>query len=108
VVTEYSFFAPRASSRRGPKRYTTGRALAPLNVMHCPVLPNLTASVFIKVDESGLHQECEVWLAKLPPHAPISHYQHNDTQDTCPEGLEGTAPAPIQKARTWDARWSSR
>lgn len=44
-----------------------------VNAMH------ITASVFINDDESGLHQDYEVWLEKLAPHAPISQYQHNRT-----------------------------
>jgi secondary thiamine-phosphate synthase enzyme len=43
------------------------------NAMH------ITASVFINDDESGLHQDYEVWLEKLAPHAPVSQYRHNDT-----------------------------
>ncbi|HDY89535.1 MAG TPA: YjbQ family protein [bacterium] len=43
------------------------------NAMH------ITASVFINDDESGLHQDYEVWLEKLAPHEPISQYQHNRT-----------------------------
>ena len=44
-----------------------------VNAMH------ITASVFINDDERGLHQDYEVWLEKLAPHAPISQYRHNDT-----------------------------
>jgi secondary thiamine-phosphate synthase enzyme len=40
---------------------------------------NITASVFINDDESGLHADFEKWLEGLAPHEPISHYQHNDT-----------------------------
>jgi secondary thiamine-phosphate synthase enzyme len=47
--------------------------LALVNAMH------ITASVFINDDERGLHQDYEVWLEKLAPHAPISQYRHNDT-----------------------------
>lgn len=43
------------------------------NAMH------ITASVFINDDESGLHHDYEVWLEKLAPHAPTSHYHHNRT-----------------------------
>jgi secondary thiamine-phosphate synthase enzyme len=43
------------------------------NAMH------ITASVFINDDESGLHDDYEVWLEKLAPHAPVSQYRHNDT-----------------------------
>ncbi len=31
---------------------------------------NITASVFINDDESGLHQDYEVWLEKLAPEKP--------------------------------------
>jgi secondary thiamine-phosphate synthase enzyme len=44
-----------------------------VNAMH------ITASVFINDDESGLHQDYEVWLEGLAPHEPINHYRHNDT-----------------------------
>ncbi len=44
-----------------------------VNAMH------ITASVFINDDESGLHEDYEVWLEKLAPHAPTSQYLHNRT-----------------------------
>jgi secondary thiamine-phosphate synthase enzyme len=44
-----------------------------VNAMH------ITASVFINDDESGLHHDFDVWLEKLAPHEPISHYRHNNT-----------------------------
>ena len=44
-----------------------------VNAMH------ITASVFINDDESGLHQDFEVWLEGLAPHEPISKYDHNLT-----------------------------
>lgn len=47
--------------------------LALVNSMH------ITSSVFINDDESGLHHDFEVWLERLAPHAPTSHYRHNDT-----------------------------
>ena len=40
---------------------------------------NITASVFINDDESGLHQDLDDWLEKLAPHEPVSHYRHNLT-----------------------------
>ena len=40
---------------------------------------HITASVFIKDDESGLHQDYDKWLEKLAPHEPVSKYRHNDT-----------------------------
>ena len=33
---------------------------------------NITASVFINDDESGLHQDYEKWLEKLAPEKPVS------------------------------------
>jgi len=44
-----------------------------VNAMH------ITASVFINDDEPGLHHDYEVWLEKLAPHEPVSHYHHNRT-----------------------------
>jgi secondary thiamine-phosphate synthase enzyme len=44
-----------------------------VNAMH------ITASVFINDDESGLHEDYDLWLEKLAPHAPIAQYQHNRT-----------------------------
>jgi secondary thiamine-phosphate synthase enzyme len=40
---------------------------------------NITASVFINDDESGLHKDYEDWLEQLAPHEPVSHYRHNRT-----------------------------
>ena len=40
---------------------------------------HITASVFINDDERGLHNDYEVWLERLVPHAPISQYQHSRT-----------------------------
>lgn len=37
---------------------------------------NITASVFINDDESGLHQDYEKWLEKLAPEKPYSQYAH--------------------------------
>jgi secondary thiamine-phosphate synthase enzyme len=49
--------------------------LALVNAMH------ITASVFINDDESGLHNDYEVWLEKLAPHEPVSQYRHNGYED---------------------------
>ena len=40
---------------------------------------NITSSVFINDNESGLHHDFDVWLEKLAPHEPISSYRHNNT-----------------------------
>lgn len=34
---------------------------------------HITASVFINDDESGLHQDYEVWLEKLAPEKPMAN-----------------------------------
>src|ERR1700687_3516116 len=44
-----------------------------VNAMH------ITASVFINDDEPGLHDDYELWLEKLAPHAPTTAYRHNRT-----------------------------
>jgi secondary thiamine-phosphate synthase enzyme len=46
-----------------------------VNAMH------ITASVFINDDESGLHQDYEVWLEMLAPEKPHSQYKHNGYED---------------------------
>src|SRR6185369_7130062 len=58
--------------------------LALVNAMH------ITASVFINDDESGLHQDYEVFLETLAPHEPTSNYKHNLTR-------EDTADAHIKR-----------
>jgi len=40
---------------------------------------DITASVFINGDESGLHSDYDEWLEHLAPHEPVSHYRHNRT-----------------------------
>ena len=42
---------------------------------------NITASVFINDDESGLHRDLERWLEKLAPEKPYSQYDHNGYED---------------------------
>jgi secondary thiamine-phosphate synthase enzyme len=46
-----------------------------VNAMH------ITASVFINDNESGLHNDYEVWLEKLAPEKPHSQYGHNGYED---------------------------
>lgn len=52
------------------------------NAMH------ISASVFINDDESGLHQDFEVWLEKLAPEKPHSQYQHNGYEDNADAHLK--------------------
>jgi secondary thiamine-phosphate synthase enzyme len=54
------------------------------NAMH------ITASVFINDDESGLHQDFEVWLEKLAPEKPYSQYRHNGYEDNADAHLKRT------------------
>ena len=56
--------------------------LALVNTMH------ITASIFINDDESGLHHDFDVWLEKLAPHEPVSHYRHNDGEDNADAHLK--------------------
>jgi secondary thiamine-phosphate synthase enzyme len=55
-----------------------------VNAMH------ITASVFINDDESGLHQDFEVWLEKLAPEKPYSQYRHNTAEDNADAHLKRT------------------
>ena len=55
-----------------------------VNAMH------ISASVFINDNESGLHQDFEVWLEKLAPEKPHSQYQHNGYEDNADAHLKRT------------------
>jgi secondary thiamine-phosphate synthase enzyme len=54
------------------------------NAMH------ITASVFINDDESGLHNDLEVWLEGLAPEKPHSRYKHNTYEDNADAHLKRT------------------
>lgn len=56
--------------------------MALVNAMH------ITASVFINDDESGLHNDFEVWLEKLAPEKPHSQYRHNGFEDNADAHLK--------------------
>ncbi|MFC1551401.1 secondary thiamine-phosphate synthase enzyme YjbQ [Candidatus Latescibacterota bacterium] len=58
--------------------------LALVNAMH------ITASVFINDDESGLHNDFEVWLEKLAPEKPYAQYRHNGYEDNADAHLKRT------------------
>ncbi len=53
-----------------------------INAMH------ITASVFINDDEPGLHHDFDVWLERLAPHEPVSHYRHNNGEDNADAHLK--------------------
>ena len=49
---------------------------------------NITASVFLNDDESGLHRDFERWLEKLAPEKPHSQYDHNGYEDNADAHLK--------------------
>jgi len=49
---------------------------------------NISASVFINDDESGLHRDFERWLEKLAPEKPHSQYDHNGYEDNADAHLK--------------------
>ena len=51
---------------------------------------NITASVFINDNESGLHRDMERWLEKLAPEKPHSQYDHNGYEDNADAHLKRT------------------
>jgi len=53
-----------------------------VNAMH------ITSSVFINDDESGLHNDFEIWLEKLAPENPHSLYRHNGYEDNADAHLK--------------------
>lgn len=55
-----------------------------VNAMH------ITASVFINDDESGLHNDFEMWLEGLAPEKPYERYQHNGFEDNADAHLKRT------------------
>jgi secondary thiamine-phosphate synthase enzyme len=58
-------------------------------IMLCNAM-HISASVFINDDESGLHQDFEVWLEKLAPEKPHSQYKHNGFEDNADAHLKRT------------------
>lgn len=51
---------------------------------------NITASVFINDDESGLHSDYDRWLEGLAPEKPYSQYAHNGYEDNADAHLKRT------------------
>jgi secondary thiamine-phosphate synthase enzyme len=51
---------------------------------------NITASVFINDNESGLHGDFERWLEKLAPEKPYDQYAHNGFEDNADAHLKRT------------------
>jgi len=51
---------------------------------------NITASVFINDNESGLHRDLERWLERLAPEKPHDQYDHNGYEDNADAHLKRT------------------
>jgi len=77
---------------------------------------NITASVFINDDESGLHHDYEVWLEKPAVGKPYSRYRHNGYGDNADAHLKRTimgreSVVAITKGKldfgTWEQIFSS-
>ena len=51
---------------------------------------NITASVFINDNESGLHRDFDTWLEKLAPEKPYNQYNHNGYEDNADAHLKRT------------------
>ncbi|HIU83249.1 MAG TPA: YjbQ family protein [Candidatus Faecicola pullistercoris] len=51
---------------------------------------NITASVFVNDDESGLHSDFEKWLEGLAPEKPYDRYAHNGFEDNADAHLKRT------------------
>ncbi|MHB8065946.1 MAG: secondary thiamine-phosphate synthase enzyme YjbQ [Ruminiclostridium sp.] len=49
---------------------------------------NITASIFINDDETGLHKDFEKWLETLAPEKPYSQYRHNGFEDNADAHLK--------------------
>ena len=49
---------------------------------------NITASVFINDNESGLHRDFERWLERLAPEKPHDQYDHNGYEDNADAHLK--------------------
>ena len=84
AIAEEHRFQMNVPARRGFVNITSDveRVVRESGVQEGMVLVNamhITASVFINDDEGGLHHDYEAWLERLAPHAPASHYRHNDT-----------------------------
>ena len=82
-------------SRRGLKNITSDvqKAIDESGIKEGLVLVNamnITASVFINDDESGLHRDYEKWLEKLAPEHPYDQYEHNWFENNADAHLKRT------------------
>ncbi|HUI68366.1 MAG TPA: secondary thiamine-phosphate synthase enzyme YjbQ [Nitrospirota bacterium] len=82
VPTRKAFINITPNVEKCLRESAINEGLALINAMH------ITASVFINDDESGLHHDFDVWLEKLAPHEPVSHYHHNNGEDNADAHLK--------------------
>ena len=73
INTRRAFINITPDVRRTVEGTKIMEGLCLVNAMH------ITASVFVNDNESGLHEDFEIWLEKLAPHAPTEQYKHNET-----------------------------
>ena len=79
---EFINITPKVESALRESGITEGLCL--VNAM------NITASIFINDDESGLHADLEKWLEKLAPEKPHNQYRHNGYEDNADAHLKRT------------------
>lgn len=80
--TRRAFINITSQVQQAIKESAVSEGLVLVNAMH------ITASVFINDDESGLHNDYEVWLEKLAPEKPYSQYHHNGFEDNADAHLK--------------------
>ena len=73
INTRRAFINITPDVRRTVEGSKIKEGLCLVNAMH------ITASVFINDNELGLHEDFDMWLEKLAPHAPTEQYKHNET-----------------------------
>jgi len=73
INTRRAFINITPAVRKAVEGSKIKEGLCLVNAMH------ITASVFINDNESGLHEDFEIWLEKLAPHVPFEQYKHNET-----------------------------
>ena len=73
INTRRAFINITPNVRKTVEESKIKEGLCLVNAMH------ITASVFVNDNESGLHEDFEIWLEKLAPHAPTEQYKHNET-----------------------------
>ena len=73
INTRRAFINITPNVRKTVEESKIKEGLCLVNAMH------ITASVFINDNESGLHEDFDLWLERLAPHAPTDQYEHNKT-----------------------------